>query len=131
MALIQLEDVAAHGPAGEGDTVADATRDDADFVGPHEEAAELGLDVEDAVLQDDEEVAVCRVKGLVGIHVLSGGEDEDANARLERRVACARDEAERVDPVDRLVEVKGVPAQLVGYLVDLLVRLVFRVCVVG
>lgn len=76
--LVELEDVAADWTGGEGDAVADTAGDDADLIGPHEDLAELGLDVEHAVLEDDEEVAVCRVEGFVRVHVFACCEDEHA-----------------------------------------------------
>lgn len=109
------------------DTVSDATRDDADLVRPDQNPAELCLYIQHAVLKDDKEVAVGRVERLVWIHVLARGEDVDAQAALHSGVARAGDQMERVHPVDRLVKIEGVPAELIGNLVDLLVRLAFRV----
>ena len=53
MALIELENVASYGPFGERDIVADAARDYADLARAHEDVAELRLNVEDAVLNDN------------------------------------------------------------------------------
>ena len=47
---------------GKGDIVSDASWDDADLVGPDEQRTEFGADVEDAVLEDDEEVAVSGIE---------------------------------------------------------------------
>ena len=129
--LVELEDVAADGAVGQLDAVLDAAGDDCDFVWADEEVAELCADVEDAVLGDDEEVAVGGGEGLVGRHAGARGVDEDAEALLHGGVACAGDEVEGVDPVDGVVEVEGVPSELVGDVVDFFVGLVFRVGVVG
>lgn len=131
VALVQLEDVAADGAGGELNAVLDAAGDDADFVWADEEVAEFGADVEDAVLGDDEEVAVGGGEGLVGGHAGAGGVDEDAEALLGGWVAGAGDEVEGVDPVDGVVEVEGVPSELVGDVVDLFVGFVFGIGVVG
>jgi hypothetical protein len=131
MPLVQLEDVAAHGAVWERDAISDAARDYADFVGAHEQAAQLGLDVEDAVLGHDEEVAVGGIKRFVGGHVFARSVNEVAHASLGGGVTVASDQVQRVDPVDCLVEVEGVPAQLVGDEVDLLVWFVFGIRVEG
>jgi len=80
------------------------------------------------VLEHDQEVAVRAVEGLVGIHVLSRGEDEDSDTRFHGRVAGSRDEVQAVHPVYRLVQVERVPAELVR---DLVQAVVFWVGVVG
>lgn len=129
VALVQLEDVASHRSVRERDAISDAAWDDADLVGADEQATQLRLDVEYAVLWDDEEVAVCRIEGFVCSHVFSGSVDEVTNPRFHSWVTRAGDEVQRVHPVHCLVEVKGVPPQLVGDEVDLLPRLVFGVCV--
>ena len=129
MAFVQLEDVASHRSLREGDAVSDATWDDADLVGADEQATQLRLDVEYAVLRDDEEVTVCRVEGFVRSHVFAGGVDEVANSRLHGWVTRAGDEVQRVHPVHCLVEVEGVPSQLVWNEMNLLPGFVFGVCI--
>lgn len=128
MALVKFEDVAADRAVGEGDPVADAAGNDADFVGADEERAKFGKDVEDVVLDNDEEVSVGRVEGRVRIHGFAGCEDENSNALLYCRIAGARDKVERVNPVHRFVHVKGIPSKLVRDLVEVF-RL--RVSIVG
>ena len=117
MALVELEDVAADGTLREGDVVPDAARDDADFVGADEDGAKFSGNVEYTVLGYDEEVAVGRVEGGVGVHGFAGGKDEDAKALFHCRVTGTGDEVKRMDPVNRFVHVKGVPAELVRNLV--------------
>lgn len=96
--------------------VLDAAGDDGNLHGPYQQPAELGADVEGAVLRDNQEVAVGRVKGRVGVHALAGGVDEHPQALLERGIAGAGHEPHAGDEVQvaRLVVVKGVPSQLVG-----------------
>jgi hypothetical protein len=76
MPFVELEDVPAYRARGKGDAVPYASRYYADFVGAHDEAAEFGLNVEDAVLGNDEEVAVGGVEGFVLLHIFSCRVDE-------------------------------------------------------
>lgn len=110
MALVELEDVASYWALGEGDAVSDASRDHADLVGADDEAAEFGLDVEDAVLRDDEEVAVAGVEGFILLHVFASCVDEVAYTRLCGGITIAGDEVKGMDPVYGLVEIEGVPS---------------------
>lgn len=115
VALVQLQRIAS-GRARDADVVLDAAGDDGDLHGPHQQPAELGADVEVALLRHNQEVAVGRVKGRVGVHALAGGVDEHAQALLQRGIACAGHEphARHKVQVARRVVVKGVPSQLVG-----------------
>lgn len=110
VALVEFQCVAAHGAVGKGNAVTDAARDDGNLVGPDEEFAQLGLDVEDAVLGDDEQVAVGGVEGFMRVHVFTGGEDVIADALFHGGIAGAGDKAERMHPVHRLVQVEGIPS---------------------
>lgn len=116
VALVELEGVAAGRAGGEVDLVFDAAGDDCDLEGPDEEPAVFCADVEGALLRDDEEVAVGRVESRLGVHAAARGVDVHADALLQGRVARAGDEAHAGDKVPflGLVMVKGVPAELVG-----------------
>lgn len=96
--------------------VLDAAGDDGDLHGPHQQPAKLGADVEVALLRNDQEVAVGRVKGRVGVHALTSGVDEHSQALLLRGIASAGHEPHAGHEVEvaRLIVVKGVPSQLVG-----------------
>jgi hypothetical protein len=87
------------------------------------------LDVEDAVLRDDEEVAVGGVEGFVLGHVFARRVDEISHACLGGGVAVACDEVQGVHPVYCLIQVEGVPSELVWDEVDLFPGLVLGVCV--
>ncbi len=78
---------------GKGHPIADAARDDADFVLPDEELAEFGLDVEDAGLRDNEAVAIEGGKRRVGFHVSSDAEEPDGEAGLCGWISVASEEA--------------------------------------
>lgn len=93
VALVELEDVPSHGPVRQGDLVSDSAGNYADLVWADENAAQLGTDVEKAVLEYDEEVAIGAVECFIRIHGLAGGEDENAKTLLHCRVAGARDES--------------------------------------
>lgn len=67
------------------------------------------------MLSNDQEVTVSGVKSLVA-HVLAASKHQDTNARLHSRIASAGNQMQAADPVDFLIEIKGVPAQLVGNL---------------
>jgi hypothetical protein len=125
VALVQLEDVAANGPGWESDSVADATRDNDYFVGAGEDVTELGLDVEDAVLEDDQEIAIGGIEGFVA-HILTGGKYENTQAGFHGWVSSAAEVSERVHPVACLVHVKRVPAKLVRNLVEWCLQVVWR-----
>ena len=62
------------------------------------------------MLGDDQEVSVGRVECFPLRHVLASCENVYAYAALHDRTARSCDEMERVYPVNRLVEVEGVPA---------------------
>ena len=104
--------------------VADPAGDHADLVGADKKRSELGTDVEHTMLQDDEEVAVCAVEGRVHVHGLPRREDEDTETGLHGGVSGAGDKVEGMHPVNRLVEIEGIPAELIGDLVEFVV---FRV----
>jgi hypothetical protein len=61
----------------------------ADLVGSDDEAPEFGLDVEDTVLWDDEEVAVCGVERFVLLHILPCCVYEVSHAGFGSRVTIA------------------------------------------
>lgn len=123
MPLVEFEDVASYWALRESDAVADATGDDADLVGSDEETSELGLDIQDTVLRHDEEVSVRGVEGGTFIHVPACGEDVVSHSCLHGRIAGTGHEVQRMHPVYGLVDVEGIPSQLVWYVIDLLMRL--------
>lgn len=129
VALVKLKDITANRALWQINSVTNAARDDANLIGPNEKFALLGLDVEDAVLEDNEEVAVGAVKCLVFRHALARCEDIHAYSVFHRWVAGAGDEVEAVNPVDGFIQVKGVPAELVGDLVDSVAWFVLGICV--
>lgn len=91
MALVELKNVAPNWSVREGDTVPCAPWDDTDFIRPDKERAKFREDVEDTVLEDDQEIAVCRVEGRIMVHRLACSEDEYANALLQSRIASTSD----------------------------------------
>ena len=128
MALIKLEDIATDGAVRQGDVVTDATGDDAYFVGPDEELTELCANFQDTVLEHDQEVAIGTIKCRVWIHGLASGEYKHPQACFHCGVSSTGDKMQRVDPVNCFVHIEGVPAQLVGNLMEFLA---FGVCIVG
>lgn len=116
VALVELQRVASGRAGDELHLVLDAAGDDGNLHGPHQQPAELGADVEVALLGHNQEVAVGRVEGRVGVHALAGGVDEHAQPLLERGIAGAGHEphAGHKVQVARLIVVEGVPPQLVG-----------------
>ena len=101
--------------------VADAAGNHTDLIRTNENRTEFGTDVEDTMLEDNEEVAVCTIEGRVCIHRFTGCEDEDPKTRLHGRISSAGDQVEGMHPVRGLIEVKGIPAELVGNLVEFVV----------
>lgn len=127
MALIQLEDVTTYGPLWQVDPIADTSRDDTNFIGANKQLAQLSLNIKYAMLWYDKEIAICTVKGLVIIHVLSRSVDEHPNSILHGRIPRARYQMEAVDPVNGFVQIERIPSQLIGYLMNLLARLVLGI----
>lgn len=78
--LIQLEDIAAHWPQRKRNAIPNASGNDADFVRTNQQTTELGLNVKNAVLQHDEEVAVGAVERFVRVHALPCRENEIAQS---------------------------------------------------
>ncbi|KAG9954756.1 homogentisate 1,2-dioxygenase, partial [Aureobasidium melanogenum] len=109
------------------DAVPDASGDNADFIWSYEQSTKLGPNVQHSMLGHDQKVAVCAVESFMSIHVFSSGEYIDSDARLHAWVASSSDQMEAVDPVYRLVKIKGIPSELIGNLMDLLSWLVLRV----
>lgn len=72
-----LEDIAPDRPGGLDDAILDAARDHDNLVRAGEDVAELSLDIQDAVLRDDKEVAVARVESGAVSHGGARGVDED------------------------------------------------------
>lgn len=91
MALVELKYVAPNWSVREGDTVSNAPWDDTDLIRTDKERAKFRKDVEDTVLEDDQEIAVCRVEGRSIVHRLAGSEDEYANALLQSRITSTSD----------------------------------------
>lgn len=91
MALVELEDVAPNWSVREGDTVPNTPWDDTDLIRPDKERAKFRKDIEDTVLEDDQEIAVCRVEGRIMDHRLACSEDKYANALLQSRIASTGD----------------------------------------
>lgn len=66
--LVELENVSSYWTMRKGDVVADAAGNHTNLVGTNEDRTEFGTDVEDSMLKNDEEVAVCAIEGRVCIH---------------------------------------------------------------
>ena len=126
--LIKLEDIAPHGTMRQRDVVTDSSWDDTDLIGAHKQTAQFGADVQHPVLQHDEKVAVGRIERLVLVHALSCCENEYSYTLLHRRIPRTRNEFQPVYPVHRLIEVKRIPPELIGDLVELAA---LRVGVIG
>ena len=92
MPLVELEYVAAHRTVGQGDVVANATGNNAYFVGSDKEMTELRTDVKNAVLEDNQKIAICAVEGRIFIHGFPGGENEHAESLFHGRVTCTSNE---------------------------------------
>jgi hypothetical protein len=111
--LVQLKDVAPNWALGNVDTVLDAPWDDNNLIRPDKQVAQLSSDIQHAMLRHDEHVAVRRVYGRVGIHVAPSSEDKDAYSSLHGRVTGTGDLPHTTYPVNILVDVKGIPSQLI------------------
>lgn len=120
VALEEFERVATHGTLGERHVVADPTRNDAYLLWPDEEVTQLGPDIQDALLEDDEEVAVRREVSRPRVHGLSSGEYEEAHPRPRGRIPCSSKQVHRVDPIQALVEIKRAPTDLCRRIIELL-----------
>jgi hypothetical protein len=83
------------------------------------------------MLRDDQKVAVCTVEGFMVVHVLSSCKYVDANACFHAWISSPCDQMKAVDPVHRLVQIEGVPSELVRDLMDLLSWLGLWVCIEG
>lgn len=70
------------------------------------------------MLGDNQEVSVGRVERFLA-HVLSGGIEQDTQTLLRRGVTRSRNQVQAVNPVHRLIQIKRVPAKLVGDMVQL------------
>jgi hypothetical protein len=110
MAFIQFENVASHGAIRKSNTVSYAPWNNTDLIGPHDEAPELGLDIENAMLRDNEEIAVRRVECFILFHVLPRSVDEVTYTSLGCGIAIAGDQVQRMYPVNCLIEVEWVPS---------------------
>lgn len=123
MALVQLQRVAPRRTRRgcKMHLVFHAARDHGNLHGAHEQPAHLGANVQVPLLRDDEHVAVGRVKGRLGAHALAGSVDVDAQAGLHGGVAGTSHQAQTGHEIEvvGLVVVKGIPAQLVGDVVQL------------
>lgn len=117
VALVELENITTDWAVWKSNTVTDTTWDDSNLVWTEEDVTELGLDVENTVLENDEEVTVGRVEGLVA-HVLACREDDDAQSGLHCWGASTTKVFERVDPVLGLIHIEWIPAELVWNLVE-------------
>lgn len=98
--LIEFKNVAAGGAVWEGDAIADAAGNDADFVGPDKKRAEFSGNIQRTMLGNNEKVTVSGVEGGMWVHRFAGCEDEDSEALLHCWVTSTSDEVEGVDPVD-------------------------------
>lgn len=79
VSLVQLRRVTSDWAVRKRDTIANPTRNDTNLIGANQQAAQLGLNVEDAVLEDNQQVAIGGVECL-SAHVFASSEDEDAEA---------------------------------------------------
>lgn len=129
VSLIQFKDITSDWTLWEIDTVSDSSWDDTDLIWPHEDSSELGSDFQRSMLRDDQEVTVCTVEGLMCIHVLSGCVYVDADTRFHAWISSSSNQMKAVDPVYCLVQIEGIPSELIGNLMDLLSWLIFRVCI--
>jgi hypothetical protein len=119
MAFVEFKDKASDGLVfREVNPVPDTAWDDADFIRTDEELAKLGLDIEDPVLRDDEEIAVRRIESRIRVHGFARSVNKYAESGLHGGIASPRDKMKRVDPVNCLVEVEGIPSELIGNLVE-------------
>lgn len=114
--LVELEDVAADWAVGKRNMITDTARNHAYFIWTDEETAKLCAYVKDSVLQHYQKVTIGRVEGGVRIHGFSSGEYEHSEALLHGGITCPSDQAQRVYPVDGLVQIERIPSKLVWYL---------------
>jgi len=131
VSLIQFKDVTPNWTLWQFDTISDSSWDDADLIWPHEESAELCSDVQRSMLRDDQEVAVCTVEGFMIVHVLSSCVYVNAHTCFHAWVSSSSNQVEAMNPIYRLVQIEGIPSELIGDLMDLLTWLVLWVCVEG
>lgn len=129
VSLVQFKDVSTNRTLWELNTVSDASWDNADLIRPHEKSSELGSYIQRSMLRDDQEVTICTVEGFMVVHVLPSCVNIDANACFHAWISSSSNQMEAMDPIYRLVQVEGIPSELIGDLMDLLSWLIFRVCV--
>ena len=91
MALVELKDVAPNWSVRERDTVPNTPRYDTDLIRPDKERAKFRNDVEDTVLENNQEIAVCRIEGRGMVHRLARSEDKYTNALFQSRIASTGD----------------------------------------
>lgn len=108
--LVEFEDVATNWAVGERNMVTDSARNDTYFIWTDEETAKLSADIEDSVLQHNQKVTIGRVEGGMRIHGLSSGEYVHPEALLHGGITCPGDQAQRVYPINGLIEVEGIPS---------------------
>ena len=65
------------------------------------------------MLYYDEEIAVCAIEGFAGVHVFAGSEDEVTDSCLHGRISSTSHQMQAMDPVYSLVQVEGIPSNLI------------------
>ena len=129
VSLVQLKNVSSHRALRKRDAVSNTTRYDTNLVGAYNKAAQLGLNIQHTVLGDDEKVTISRVECFIGLHILSCSVYKVPDSRLHCGVTGTSHQVQRVHPVYRLVEVEGIPSELVWDIVYPLPWFVLRICV--
>ena len=102
----------------EVDSVSDATRQDADFVGSNQEMAHFCRDVKRAQLRHNEHVAVGTVEGRFLRHRLGGAVDIVADAVLQSGIPRPGDHIQAADPIHIRVDIKRIPSELIRNIIE-------------
>src|SRR6187402_3139425 len=71
------------------------------------------------MLQNDQEIPVCRIKSLLGVHALSSREYKNSKSLFHCWVSSSSYQLQTVYPIHIFVQIKRIPPQLIGNLMQL------------
>lgn len=69
------------------------------------------------MLRHNQKIPIRRVKSHI-LHILARSIQQNPQSRLSGRITCTTNKMQPMNPVDFLIEIKRVPAQLIGDIVQ-------------